>query len=1160
MSEKEDRKIKRNCKDIKDKIGIDGMSRKRIGLLLGQPDESYQKEFIDGFLEQTFAYDYDVCIFAMYRKYQETTNREIGESGIFSLIPYENFDGFVVLADTIQTTGLIERLEDELHTFFRGPVLFVDKESEYFPTVSTDYFHPTKHLISHLIECHGITKIAYLTGKSWHPHSIQRLNGFLECMKEHQLQVRKDWIFEGDFWYTSGESMVEKLLKTPDDLPQAIACANDCMAIGVANALEKKGVRVPEDIAIVGYDSRQEGKTSPKPLTSVPIPSWECGKHTGKAIRALLDGTEIPDFNPKIELFIGSSCGCKCDVALRSMNRESWEVTISERDFLLYLNSMMDDLMCQTKLTDLMNVIFSYTYQIQEFSSFHLCLNEQWETMESLCMPNADWSHYSNRMLYALECRQSMDNPGRVDLTRFFDKTELLPELQEDREQPKAFLFTPLHFEEQCMGYAVWEYGKDTMGYDQAYSAWISNVTRGLESLRRLTIANHNEMSLQECHFEQNRLANLETALQNMSADTLNGLHGSFSDVINSDLIKQISETEREERKLVEKILDENLFTYYFQPIVDAKTGEIFAYEALMRTTTKQSVPPLTILKYAEQMNRLYDVEKYTFYNVLTCLSERQERFVGKKIFINSIPGIILNESDTKEVVELLQDNSKQIVIELTEQAEIDDEQLLEIKEKYARIGMETAIDDYGTGYSNILNLLRYMPRYVKIDRGLLTEIHKSPQKQHFVKEIIEFSHDNRIIVLAEGIETYEEMQTVIHLGVDLIQGYYTARPGAEVLQNIDVRIKREIHQLTKQLLFDKTKKVYTAGKEFRISLAKLHSEECEYIVIPNEETTYRDLDINGVPGMASNMMIQIADGYHGRLVLNNVSLGTKRGQPCIDIGEDCDLTLVLRGENEFRTGGIRVSENSRLTLDGEGSLLIQCNYDGCFGIGNDMDKRHGDLIFEQDGTIEIKTNAKNSVAIGSGMGGNICINRGKYVINMVGNKGVAIGSVKGETDIRVLFCDVSLHSALFAGVGIGSETGNVNVLIKHVSLNGKMNGTKYVGIGSFEALDNRIVIQNTSLRAEMNAKQICGIGCVAHPVEIEISYASFILDGEVDEVIILGDIKCQSVLLLRHSEVFVNLKEYHNHIFGIHKAKLQNENGRIKIRGNDGPVELWKN
>ena len=264
------------------------MSRKKIGLLLGQPDEKYQKEFIEGFLKQTSEDDYDVCIFAMYRKYQESTNREIGESNIFSLIPYESFDGFVVLADTIQTTGLIERLEDELQTFSHGPVLFVDKESDYFPSISTDHFHPTKHLISHLIECHGITKIAYLTGKPWHPHSIQRLNGVLECMKEHHLQVRKDWIFEGDFWYTSGESMVEKLLRTPNDLPQAIACANDCMAIGVANALEKRGIRIPEDIVIVGYDSRQEGKTSPKPLTSVPIPSRECGKHAGEAIRALL--------------------------------------------------------------------------------------------------------------------------------------------------------------------------------------------------------------------------------------------------------------------------------------------------------------------------------------------------------------------------------------------------------------------------------------------------------------------------------------------------------------------------------------------------------------------------------------------------------------------------------------------------------------------------------------------------------------------------------------------------------------------------------------------------------------------------------------------------------------------------------------------------------
>ena len=72
--------------------------RKRIALLVGQPEEDNQALFIKGFLEQSFLYDYDVCIFAMYQKYQETQNREVGEAHIFSLIEYHLFDAVVVLA------------------------------------------------------------------------------------------------------------------------------------------------------------------------------------------------------------------------------------------------------------------------------------------------------------------------------------------------------------------------------------------------------------------------------------------------------------------------------------------------------------------------------------------------------------------------------------------------------------------------------------------------------------------------------------------------------------------------------------------------------------------------------------------------------------------------------------------------------------------------------------------------------------------------------------------------------------------------------------------------------------------------------------------------------------------------------------------------------
>ena len=106
-------------------------SRKRIALLLGHVEESYQSTFIEGFLEQMFSCDYDVCVFAMYNKYQETAEREKGETIIFSLVNPELFDGIVILSDTIQTPGLAEKLEESIKNNYSGPVVCVDKQSKY---------------------------------------------------------------------------------------------------------------------------------------------------------------------------------------------------------------------------------------------------------------------------------------------------------------------------------------------------------------------------------------------------------------------------------------------------------------------------------------------------------------------------------------------------------------------------------------------------------------------------------------------------------------------------------------------------------------------------------------------------------------------------------------------------------------------------------------------------------------------------------------------------------------------------------------------------------------------------------------------------------------------------------------------------------------------
>lgn len=218
-----------------------------------------------------------------------------------------------------------------------------------------------------------------------------------------------------------------------------------------------------------------------------------------------------------------------------------------------------------------------------------------------------------------------------------------------------------------------------------------------------------------------------------------------------------------------------------------------------MRAQIHPMISPLDIIKYASHLERLYDVERATFFNILHLVDEREKELAGKKIFINSIPGSQLSGEEAAVLKQKLTKHADSVVVELTEQTEADDKTLADMKSGYEKMGIETAVDDYGTGYSNIVNLLRYMPNYVKVDRMLLSGIQDNPQKQHFVKDIVIFAHENHFQVLAEGVETSEELRTVICLGVDLIQGYYTARPNADILGRIDSNIEEEICRYQKE-------------------------------------------------------------------------------------------------------------------------------------------------------------------------------------------------------------------------------------------------------------------------------------------------------------------------------------------------------------------------
>ncbi len=241
-------------------------------------------------------------------------------------------------------------------------------------------------------------------------------------------------------------------------------------------------------------------------------------------------------------------------------------------------------------------------------------------------------------------------------------------------------------------------------------------------------------------------------------------------------------------------LIQNDKFIYHFQPIVDAITGDIYAYEALMRTDDSVGMNPLEVLDAAEMFDKYADLERTTFKHIFARVRKEMDKFRGKKIFINTIPGHFLTEVEVRNMRAEFGDILDMATIEITESQTVKTEEIDAIRHlSSATLTNDIAVDDYGMGHSNIVNLLEYKPQVVKVDRYLISNIHQDKSKQLFVKNLIEFASDAHIKVLAEGVETSEELRTVIEYGVDLIQGYYTARPEFEVREQLPPEIKAEV-------------------------------------------------------------------------------------------------------------------------------------------------------------------------------------------------------------------------------------------------------------------------------------------------------------------------------------------------------------------------------
>lgn len=614
-----------------------------------------------------------------------------------------------------------------------------------------------------------------------------------------------------------------------------------------------------------------------------------------------------------------------------------------------------------------------------------------------------------------------------------------------------------------------------------------------------------------------------------------------------SDKAPTLSEQEQKELDEVNRVIDENAFNYHFQPIVNTVDGDIYSFEALMRPISSLCPSPFHIIKYAKLGDRLNDIERATFLNVLGIIDSKTDDFGSRRIFINSIPKTKLSEEDFEAVCALMKKHSDKVIVEMTEESELNDAELDKIRQIYLDMGVDMAIDDYGTGYSNIQNLLRYMPNYVKIDRSLISSIHEDEKKRHFVRDIIEFCHENNIMALAEGVETYDELHTVILLGVDLIQGYYTGKPSAELPDSIPHEIRQEIKRCRREREDGKKLQIYTAANSERIFLDKLAKEDYKCILVGKNGNG--DISVVCSPGLDTKIHIAVADGFSGSITLENSILSNIKNRPCIDIGENCDVRLILAGTNHLKKGGIRVPESSRFICSGDGNLSIYIDGSAYYGIGNDDESRHGELIFEQGVTIE--NYSPSGVCIGSGLGGKISIVSGQFILNMSGYLGVGIGALKSDTDLDLFACDITMDLALTFGVGIGSLENNCRLYVQHSALKLFLSGNNVVGVGTVSGQECDISVSEASIIVNIAADNCSAVAALNGRTSFKLSKAGMHITVKGDNAFALGGFGA-SKLQLTNSDSSINLATNTDYSKYISEEDISITGGRSRFTVND--------
>jgi LacI family transcriptional regulator len=281
-----------------------GLSRRRtdtLGVILPELVDEFFMDLVQGIEEEAYRANRYILLSSSHRQRDFLrTSLEFMMSG--------RVDGVILMAS--------QRMNDieEIVSRSRCPIVLLNAGSHVACTasVNVDNYQGAFAVTEHLVQ-HGYRKIGVILGPDDNYDSAERFRGFRAALDAHGIPLRESFVVAGDFTKTSGFYGFNRLM-SQSQRPEAIFAENDMMALGAYEAASRLGLRIPQDVAIVGFDDIRLSRYIRPTLTTVHVPIEELGRRAVRYLLQMIDGEADPHQPYRLELTTGliirESCGC----------------------------------------------------------------------------------------------------------------------------------------------------------------------------------------------------------------------------------------------------------------------------------------------------------------------------------------------------------------------------------------------------------------------------------------------------------------------------------------------------------------------------------------------------------------------------------------------------------------------------------------------------------------------------------------------------------------------------------------------------------------------------------------------------------------------------------------------------------------------------------